>query len=214
MTGFGPIRMKRFAAIGTMAAFFFLGATVGTFAQEEHHDEAAKPAEHQEAAKPPQEERKAEPAKQEAAKPEKQEEAKPPARQEQPKPAAKQQQVKKQQQEQAKTKQTEEKTQTRETTTRTQETNSRWAKSGTKDRQGHVYDESHFGPSHAVHFEANGGRYYNGRREYSYGGYWFFASNYPPWFYQQNVYFVLGADGVWYAVAVNDPSLTFAVEIG
>ncbi len=203
--------MKRFGAISAMAAFFFLGATVGTFAQEEHHEDAAKPAEHEEAAKPPQQERQAEPAKHEESKPEKQEEAKPPARQEQPKPTAKQQEdVKKQQQVRT---QTEEKTQTRETS-RTQETNSRWAKSGTKDRQGHVYDEGRFGPSHATHFEANGGRYVSGRREYSYGGYWFYANNYPPWFYQQSVYFVLGADGIWYAVAVNDPSLTFAVEIG
>jgi glucan-binding YG repeat protein len=214
------MNMRRFGAIGTMAAFFFLGATVGTFAQEEHHDEA-KPAEHQEAAKPAEHEEAAKPPRQEEAKrPEegkpvdRQQEAKPPAREEQPKPAAKQEEAKRQQQEQTKTRQTEEKTQTRETTTRTQESNSHWAKSGTKDRQGHVYDERRFGPSHATRFEANGGRFYNGRREYSYGGYWFYANNYPPWFYQQNVYFVLGADGVWYAVSNSDPSLTFAVEIG
>lgn len=204
--------MKRFVAIGTVAAFFLLGPTVRTFGQEEHHDEAAKPAEHEEAAKPAAREEAAKPpAREEAAKPPaRQEEAKPP-KQEESRPPAKQEEVKKQPQ--AKT-QTEEKTQTRETTTRTQETNSHWAKSGTKDRQGHVYDEGRFGPSHATRFEANGGRMYSGRREYSYGGYWFYASNYPPWFYQQNVYFVLGADGVWYAVSDSDPSLTFAVEIG
>jgi hypothetical protein len=200
MTRFGANYMKRFGAIGTMAAFFFLGATVGTFAQEEHHDEAAKPAEHEEAAKPPRQEEAKPPRQEEAKRPE---EGKPVDRQQEAKPPVKQE------------KQVQEKTvERKETTTRTQETNSRWAKSGTKDRQGHVYDEGRFGPSHATRFEVNAGRMYNGRREYSYGGYWFFASNYPPWFYQQDVYFVLGADGIWYAVAVNDPSLTFAVEIG
>ncbi len=192
--------MTRFGAIGTMAAFFFLGATVGTFAQEEHHEEAAKPAEHQEAAKAPRQEEAKPPRQEEAKRPE---EGKPVERQQEAKPPVKQE------------KQVQEKTvERKETTTRTQETNSRWAKSGTKDRSGHVYDEGRFGPRHATRFEVNAGRMYNGRREYSYGGYWFYSNNYPPWFYQQNVYFVLGADGLWYAVAVNDPSLTFAVEIG
>ncbi|MGC1963514.1 MAG: hypothetical protein WA676_12335, partial [Candidatus Sulfotelmatobacter sp.] len=66
---------------------------------------------------------------------------------------------------------------------------------------------------HYSRFEENGGRYYHGRREYSYGGYWFYAGSYPPWFYQQDVYFIMGADGLWYAVAYGDPSLTFQVEI-
>ncbi len=62
-------------------------------------------------------------------------------------------------------------------------------------------------------FEENGGRYYGERREYSYGGYWFYAGAYPPWFYQRDVYFVMGADGLWYAVAYDDPSLKFQVDI-
>jgi hypothetical protein len=36
---------------------------------------------------------------------------------------------------------------------------------------------------------------------------------YPPWFYQQNVYFIMGADGLRYAIASDDPPLTFEVEI-
>jgi hypothetical protein len=32
-------------------------------------------------------------------------------------------------------------------------------------------------------------------------------------FYQQDVYFIMGADGLWYAVAYGDPSLTFQVDI-
>jgi hypothetical protein len=61
---------------------------------------------------------------------------------------------------------------------------------------------------------ATGGRSYNGRREYSYGGYWFYAGSYPAWFYEQDVYFIMGADGLWYAVASGNPSLMFQVNIG
>ncbi|MGC1998699.1 MAG: hypothetical protein WA658_02510, partial [Candidatus Acidiferrales bacterium] len=89
-----------------------------------------------------------------------------------------------------------------------------YARNGQKDRYGHEYNESRFGPNHHARFEENGGRYYEGRREYSYGGYWFYAGNYPAWFYQQDVYFIMGADGLWYAVASGNPSLTFQVNIG
>jgi len=70
--------MKVLGVISTTAVFLLLGAAVPAFAQEEHHEEAAKPATHEEAAKP---------AKQEEAKPAKQEEAAKPARQEEAKPA-------------------------------------------------------------------------------------------------------------------------------
>jgi DNA polymerase III gamma/tau subunit len=219
--------MKVFGVIGLTTLFLLLGTTVPAFAQEEHHDEGAKPAEHQEQAKP---------AKQEPAKPQKQEQAKPEKQQEQAKPQQQGQQAKTQEehqqknteqqaknqheatqkQQQVKSEQNEEKNQQhqQQATKQTQQSQHQYAKNGQKDRSGHEYNESHFGPSHAARFEANGGRYYNGRREYNSGGYWFYASSYPPWFYQQNVFFVMGADGLWYAVAVNDPSLMFEVNIG
>jgi len=108
--------MKVIGVISTTALFLLLGATLPAFAQEEHHEEAAKPAKQeeakpakQEAAKPAKQE-EARPAKQEAAKPAKQEEAKPakqeaakPAKQEAAKPAKQQEQAKPaKQQEQAK----------------------------------------------------------------------------------------------------------------
>ena len=89
-----------------------------------------------------------------------------------------------------------------------------WAQNGQKDSRGHEYTESRFGRDHHAHFEQNGGRFYQGRREYSYGGYWFYAGAYPAWFYQQQVYFIMGADGLWYAVAYDHPSLMFQVNIG
>lgn len=64
--------MKALAVISTTALFLFLGASIPALAQEEHHEEAAKPEKQQEA-KPAQQEEKAKPAKQEEqAKPEKQ----------------------------------------------------------------------------------------------------------------------------------------------
>jgi glucan-binding YG repeat protein len=178
------------------ALLLLFGVTVPAFAQEENHEESAKPAAKQEEAKPAKQE-EAKPAKQEEAKPAKQEEAKPakqeeakPAKQEEAKPESKQQQ-----------------------SGHAQQSQGQYAKNGQKDSRGHEYSTSKFGPDHHARFVATGGRLDNGRREYSYGGYWFYAGAYPAWFYQQDVYFIMGADGLWYAVAYGNPSLTFQVNI-
>jgi glucan-binding YG repeat protein len=189
------------------ALLLFSGVAVPAFAQE--HQEEAKPAEHEQEAKPA--------AKQEQAKPEaKQEQAKPEAKQEQAKPAAKPAAK----QEEAKTaakpaaKQEQAKPEAKQQQAdHAQQSQGQYAKNGQKDSRGHVYTASRFGPDHHARFESSGGRLYNGRREYSYGGYWFYAGAYPPWFYQQDVYFIMGADGLWYAVAYGNPSLTFQVNI-
>jgi flagellar motor protein MotB len=184
------------------------GVTVPAFAQEEHHEQSGKPAQHEEQAKPA--------AKQEQAKPQKQEQQAKPSKQEQAKPEKQQQQENKQQQQQAETQRNQEKSQQhqqQQANGHAQQSQGQYARSGQKDRYGHEYNESHFGPTHHARFEENGGRYYNGRREYSYGGYWFYAGAYPAWFYRQDVYFVMGADGLWYAVAYDDPALIFQVNI-
>jgi hypothetical protein len=223
--------MKVLRAISTTAVFLLLGATVPAFAQEEHHqDEGAKPAQHEEQAKPQKQEQQAKPAKQEQAKPEKQQQQAKPQKQEQQAKSqeenqqkhtqqqakAQQEQETKHQQQQARTQQNEEKSHEHQqhANDHAQESQRQYARNGQKDRYGHEYNESHFGPNHHARFEQNGGRYYNGRREYSYGGYWFYAGAYPAWFYQQDVYFIMGADGLWYAVASDNPSLTFQVNIG
>ncbi|MGA9552334.1 MAG: hypothetical protein WBR30_08785, partial [Candidatus Sulfotelmatobacter sp.] len=181
-------------------------------------------------AKPQEKEQQAKPTKQEQAKPEKQQQAKPPKQEKQAKSQeqnqqkqaqqqakGQQQQEKKQQQQQTKTQQNQEKSQQqhqqRQAKGHAQQSQTQYARSGQKDRYGHEYNESHFGPNHHARFEASGGRDYNGRREYSYGGYWFYAGAYPAWFYEQEVYFIMGADGLWYAVAYGNPSLTFQVYI-
>ncbi len=190
-----------------------VAVTLPAFAQEERHEESAKPAQHEEQAKPA--------AKQEQAKPQKQAQhakSQEPNQQKQAQQQAKgQQQEKKQQQQQTKIQPNQQKNQQQHQQQQVaghgQQSQAQYARSGQKDRYGHEYNESRFGPNHHGRFEASGGRVYNGRREYSYGGYWFYAGAYPPWFYQQDVYFVMGADGLWYAVAYGNPSLTFQVFI-
>lgn len=221
--------MKVLGTISTTAVFLLLGATGATFAQEEHQQEGAKPAQHEEQAKPQKQEQQAKPARQEQAKPEKQQEAKPQKHEQQAKSQEEsqqkhtQQQAKsqerqgtKERQQQVKTQQNDEKSQQHQqhAEAQAQESHRQWARNGQKDRYGHEYNESHFGREHHTRFQENGGRYYNGRREYSYGGYWFYARAYPAWFYQEDVYFIMGADGLWYAVAYDNPSLTFQVNIG
>jgi outer membrane biosynthesis protein TonB len=209
--------MKTLGVISTTALFLLLGATVPAFAQEEHHEEAAKPAKQEEQAKPAGKQEQAKPEKQEQQpKDAKREEHAEPAKQEEAKPE-KQQAAKPQKQEGqqagSEQKQSKEQPGRQQQSGQGQQSQGQYAKNGQKDSYGHEYNESRFGPNHHARFEENGGRFNNGRREYSYGGYWFYAGAYPAWFYQQDVYFVLGADGLWYAVAYGNPSLTFQVNI-
>jgi hypothetical protein len=167
--------MKALGVISTTALLILLGAAVPAYAQEDHHEQEAKPEKQQEA----------KPAKQEEAKPEKQREQAKSGKQEEQKRA----------------------------NDHAQQSQGQYARDGQKDSHGHTYSTSRFGRDHHARFAATGGRVSNGRREYSYGGYWFYAGAYPPWFYQQDVYLIMGADGLWYAVAFDDPSLTFQVNI-
>lgn len=226
--------MKVLGVISTMAVFLLLGAAVPAFAQQEHHEEGAKPTQHEEQAKPAEKQEQAKPQQQEQAKPERQEQAKPEKQQQQAKPQKQEQQAKSQQQnqqhtqqqakdqqrqhenQQVETQQNDERGQQRQQQQANgyaQQSQKQYARNGQKDRYGHEYNESRLGPTHHARFEENGGRYYGERREYSYGGYWFYAGAYPAWFYQRDVYFIMGADGLWYAVAYDDPSLAFQVNI-
>jgi glucan-binding YG repeat protein len=194
------IEMKALSLISTGVLVLLLGAVAPTYAQEEKHEEA-KPAAKQEQAKPAAKQEQAKPAaKHEEAKPAASHaEAKPAAGHSEEKPAANHAEAKPAAKKQE--------------ASHAQQSHPDYAKNGQKDSRGHVYSTSRFGPDHHSRFVETGGRMYNGRREFSYGGYWFYAGAYPPWFYQQDVYFVMGPDGLWYAVAVGNPSLTFQVDI-
>jgi biopolymer transport protein ExbB/TolQ len=203
--------MKPLRIIGTGVLALLLGTIAPTYAQQ---DQAAKPEKQEQQAKP-KKQQEARPAKQE------QQQAKGQQQQQQQAKTANQNEQRqakgqqKQQQQQPKTQQNQEKSQQHQQPGGQQhgQAQGQWARNGQKDSRGHVYSASRFGSEHHARFEESGGRYYNGRREYSFGGYWFYAGAYPAWFYQQDVYFILGADGMWYAVAYGDPSLMFQVDI-
>jgi hypothetical protein len=173
----------------------------------------AKPEKQQEQAKPGKQEEQAKPVKQQEAKPEKQQEAKPAKQEQQQQAKTQQTQTKSQNQQQLKQVKATRQDQQQQARSQPGQAQGQWARNGQKDSRGHEYNESRFGRDHHTRFAATGGRMYNGRREYSYGGYWFYAGAYPAWFYQQDAYFIMGADGLWYAVAYGDPSLTFQVNI-
>ncbi len=197
--------MKSIGMINSVVLFLFLGIATPAIAGQDKPEEKAKPAQQEQQAKPEKQQEAKAPKQEQQAKPEKQQEqAKAPKQEHQAKPEKQQQQTKST--EQAHVQQVEGK--------QHEQAHGQWAQNGQKDSRGHVYNASRFGRDHHARFEQNGGRFYQGRREYSYGGYWFYAGAYPPWFYQQQVYFIMGADGLWYAVAYNNPSLMFQVNIG
>ena len=216
--------MKPTSLISTGVLLLFAAGFTPTYAQQEQHEQEAKPEKQeqqakpqkQEQAKPVKDEKQAQPTKpeQEAqAKPKKQEQARPVNEHEEAQPAKQKQQAQAKPEEQQQAKSTRQEHVQPVKAQRPEQAQGQWARNGQKDSRGHEYNESRFGPDHHARFEQNGGRFYNGRREYSYGGYWFYAGVYPPWFYQQDVYFIMAADGLWYAVAYGDPSLTFQVYI-
>jgi hypothetical protein len=210
--------MKPVRLISAGVLLLLFGAIAPSYARQDEakppkQEQQAKPEKQQEA-KPEKTQEQAKPAKQEEAKPAKQQEAKPEKQQEQAKPVKQQETkpAKQEEQQPAKTQLKQVKATSQDQQAKSQP-QGQWARNGQKDSRGHEYNESRFGRDHHTRFVATGGRMYNGRREYSYGGYWFYAGAYPPWFYQQDVYFIMGADGLWYAVAYGDPSLTFQVDI-
>jgi hypothetical protein len=80
------------------------------------------------------------------------------------------------------------------------------------DRFGHDFRREDFGRAHWTRFGVNDGRWYGGRREFFFGGFWFYG-NWPGWFYNCNTYFDIGPDGYWYAYCYDNPGLYFRVFI-
>ena len=207
--------MKILGAISTTTLFLLLGATAPAFAQDEHHEQEAKP---EKQAKPAKQEaqtkpeKQAKPAKQEAqAKPEKQ--AKP-AKQEaqakpekQAKPAKQEAQAKPEKQEQ----QGKQVKQQARGNTAGQQAPQRSAAQQQKQRaepalrlsakgEGRIPDDrfrSNFGSGHS--FRIGSPRMVDGYSRFQYGGYWFgFGEPWPEgWYYTDNVY-VDYVDGGYY----------------
>jgi hypothetical protein len=69
------------------------------------------------------------------------------------------------------------------------------------NRSVHTSMHSSFGPEHRAHFDRNHYRWFGGRREFFFGGARFNCGPgfFPDWFFEDDVYFVIGEDGLWYA---------------
>jgi hypothetical protein len=177
--------MKVLGGISTTALFLLLGATVPAFAQEEHHEQEAKP------------EKQAKPGKEQAqTKPEKQ--AKPAKQEAQAKPA-KQPQQGKQVKQQARGNNTG-KGAPQRSAAQQQKQRSEPALRLSAKGAGRIPDDrfrSNFGSGHT--FSIGSPRMVDGYSRFQYGGYWFgFGEAWPEgWYYTDNVY-VDYADGEYY----------------
>ena len=227
--------MKAFQVISTTALFLFLGATLPAFAQEEHHEEAAKPEKQQEAKpKPAQQEEKAKPAKQEEqAKPERQEQAKGQQEQQQ----KQQEQVKstkQEEQKQAKGQQEQQQKQQQAKQVKQEEggkgTGQQHAQRTPAEEkrqraepalrlsargEGRIPDErfhSNFGHEHE--FRIGSPRLVDGYSRFQYGGFWFgFVQPWPAtWYYTDNVY-VDFIDGGYYLCNPYYPGDRVAISV-
>jgi hypothetical protein len=232
--------MKAVGVIGTTVLFLLIGYAVPAYAQDEHQDEKAKPAQQEEKAKPAQHEEQAKPVKQEEkTKPEehqaeakKQESAAKPAKQEQQaKPAKREQQAQTEKQE-PRAKQVEQEEQAKP------EKHQEQAKSTNRERpertaseekrqrsepalrlsargEGRIPDDrfrANFGEQHT--FVIREPVMVGGFSRFQYGGFWFgFVNPWPAgWYYTDNVY-VDYIDGGYYLCNPYYPGARVSISV-
>jgi hypothetical protein len=242
-SSYGGNIMKVLGVISVATLFLLLGTAVPVFAQDEHHDEAAKPQQ----AKPAQHEEQAKPAQQ--AKPEQREaqpksaqqqpQAKPEQRQQQAKPASQQQQAKPERQQQAKA----------ATPQHQQPAKSEQAKSTAPERQQQASNRQGQPPQRSAadqqrqraqpalrlsarsesripdaRFQSNFGSGHRfrigsptlvgGYSRFQYGGYWFgFVQPWPANWYYTDDVYVVYTDGGYYLCDPSYPGTQIAISV-
>jgi hypothetical protein len=232
------IRMKVFAIVSTAALLLALGAAVPAFAQEEHHEQEAKPAKQEPKAEqkqePAKQEQKAQPAKQQAQdKPAKQqEEAKPakaePRQQEkQPQQAKTQPQPKQQQQDKSEKQQPAKQVKQDDRGKSAQPQHAQRTPEEEKRQRaepalrlsvrsnGRIPDDrfrSNFGREH--YFRIGSPVMVGGYSRFQYGGFWFgFVQPWPSaWYYTDDVY-VDYIDGGYYLMNPEYPSDRISISV-
>jgi hypothetical protein len=205
--------MKAGGVIGTTVLFLLIGFAVPTFAQDEHQEDKAKPAQQEDKAKPPQHEEQAKPAKQE-------EQAKPAKQQEQAKPQEHQAQANKQEQEAKPEKQQE------QARSNNHQRPERSASDEKRQRaepalrlsargEGRIPDDrfrANFGEEHT--FVIDQPVMVGGFSRFQYGGFWFgFVNPWPAdWYYTDNVY-VTYIDGGYYLCNPYYPGARVSISV-
>jgi len=213
--------MKAVGVISTTALFLLLGTTLPTYAQDEHHESEAKPAQHEEPAKPAQHEEQAKPAQhEEQAKPEKQAaEAKPATQEKQAKPEKQAAQSKSEKQTQAKQLKQEGRSNAAGSPQRTaaqeQRQRAETALRLSVRGSGRIPDDrfrANFGEGHT--FVINEPVMVGGYSRFQYSGFWFgFVNPWPMgWYYTDNVY-VDYVDGGYYLCNPYYPGARVAISV-
>jgi len=217
--------MKPVSLIGTGALLLLLGAITPTYAQQEQHEQEAKPEKQEQQAKPAKQEEQAKAPKQEqqakAAKPEQQ--AKP-EKQQQAKAARPEQQAKPEKQQQAKAARPEQQQQAKgqqgqqhpqRSAAEEQRQRSQPALRLSSRTETRIPDDrfrSNFGREHR--FRIGSPRIVGGYSRFQYGGFWFgFLEPWPEgWYYTDDVY-VDYVDGGYYLYNPNYPSARVAITV-
>ncbi|HEY4742520.1 MAG TPA: hypothetical protein VIH76_18120 [Candidatus Acidoferrales bacterium] len=215
--------MRALGVISTSALFLLLGTALPTFAQDEHHEPEAKPAQHEEPAKPAQQEEKAKPAQhEEQAKPEKQAaQAKPAQREKQATPEKQPAQAKTEKQPAAKPAKQEAASRPagqqhpQRTAAEVQRQHAVPALRLSVRGSGRIPDDrfrANFGESHV--FVIREPVMVDGYSRFQYGGFWFgFVNPWPEeWYYTDNVY-VDYVDGGYYLYNPYYPGARVSISV-
>jgi hypothetical protein len=223
--------MKAVGVISTTVLFLLIGYAVPAYAQDEHHEEKAKPAQQEEKAKPAQHEEQAKPAKQEEqAKPQehqaqakKQEQEAKPAKHEQKAQTEKRQSsaklVKQQQQAKPEKQQQQAKSTNHERPERSASDEKRQRSEPalrlSARGEGRIPDDrfrANFGEEHT--FVIREPVIVGGFSRFQYGGFWFgFVNPWPAdWYYTDNVY-VDYIDGGYYLCNPYYPGARVSISV-
>ena len=223
--------MKAVGVIGTTVLFLLIGYAVPAYAQDEHQDEKAKPAQHEEQAKPVKQEEKAKPEEHQAEAKKQESAAKPAKQEQQDKPAKREQQAQTEKQE-PRAKQVEQEEQAKP------EKHQEQAKSTNRERpertaseekrqrsepalrlssrgEGRIPDDrfrANFGEQHT--FVIREPVMVGGFSRFQYGGFWFgFVNPWPAgWYYTDNVY-VDYIDGGYYLCNPYYPGARVSISV-
>ena len=217
--------MKPVSLISTGVLLLLLGAITPTYAQEEQHEQEAKPEKQEQQAKPAKQEEQAKAPKQEQqAKPAKPEQQAKPEKQQQAKAAKPEQQAKPEKQQQAKAAKPEQQQQAKgqqgqqhpqRSAADEQRQRSQPALRLSSRTQTRIPDDrfrSNFGREHR--FRIGSPRIVGGYSRFQYGGFWFgFLEPWPEgWYYTDDVY-VDYVDGGYYLYNPNYPGARIAITV-
>jgi len=64
-----------------------------------------------------------------------------------------------------------------------------------------------------THHRIDSRRYVGDRLEVQFEGYWFGCDRWPVWVFNEDVYFVMGPNNVWFAYEYNNPAVFLQVTL-